>query len=390
MFGRQQGRGQAGLAGLGALLFLALPAESQDATAAADATVSAVFHCPADECHVAPVTDRTGFVGGVANAGSTVSYAVTCNGHLIAREAEQDSRGGVAVLLTEENGFACPEGGQLEVHGLDDGGWYWIVFQDRAVAAPLIAKDTIDVGDIEPWDPDTLDIDLIPLKHGHATLVRDDLSGSLGLLPHILPQPGTPRTPRCGPVREGEDWKQLSTGCSLGEGRTAIAARYAGTFVRPAATSVTLFRPGFQSLEVQLSLWGDGQGHISTANPVVPRHGHYVPGATPFAASSWSVRLNGASPGATGSLTLSGRILTIDSDEEYCNPRGNPPVDIPITVTVTAVVDDPGAVAVAPPIKVDDDNVAATRDFVIRCPAAVANRGRDLVFDPPTGRGDAR
>lgn len=358
----------------------AMPADSQGG-----ARVGAQFDCPADECHIAPVAGSGGFVGGVANSDLKISYAVTCGASTIATAATVDDRGGVAVLFSEDNGFACPEGGRVEIRGLADGGWYWLVDFGRAAAAPLIAKDTIGTYAVKPWDPDSLDIDMIPVKHGYATLARDAVSGSMSLLPHVLPAPRTPPPPPCGPVREDGEWVQNSTDCVLGGGGTAIAIRYGNVYVRPGTRSVTVHRPGFGNLSVILSLWGDGSGHISTATPVVPLFGHYLPEAAALPASSWSVETVGAAPGAVTGVTLSGRTLTISPDDRYCEPRSTPVVNIPITVEVSASA-TPSAVPVAPPIRVDDASVAATRRLVIACPGAPANQGAELAPRPPRRR----
>lgn len=362
-----------------ASLLLAASAGSQEGR------VSVVFDCPPDDCHVAPVTSSGGFVGQVANGGSTAPYFVTCGASGIGREAEADSRGGVSVLFSEDNGFSCPEGGQVEIKGLASGGWYWLVDYGRASAAPLVAKDTIGNFSVKPWDPGSLDIDMVPVEHGHATLVYDAVGGSLGLLPHILPQPKAPPPPPCGPVRDEDDeWVQNSTDCVLGDGGTAIALRYHNVYVRPRARAVTLRRPGSGELTVVLSLWGNGSGHISTATPVNPSFGHYVPEATALQASSWSMEVVGR-PSGVAAATLSGRTLTIAADDRFCDPTATPVVNVPVTLEIAAAA-SPAAIPVAPPIEVDDDSVAATRQILIACAPATANRGAELAAEPPERR----
>lgn len=350
-----------------------------------------VFECPPGSCHVAPVTEEGGFVGRAAKRSVKPSLAVTCGGSLIATELEPaDDRGGVAMRFTEDNGFACPEGGEVEIRGLAEGGWYWIVDFGRAAAAPLIAKDTLRNPAVPPWDPDSLDIDMIPMKSGRATLVWDSISDSLSLLPHILPRAEAVPPPPCGPVRRGRAWVQVSSGCVLGDGGTAIALIHGSVFVPPGDGAARVNRPASGELAVRLSLWGNGTGHISTATPADPRHGHYVTGATALEASSWSMRIEGL-PGATGGAALAGRILTIASDENYCNSRANPPIDVPVALTVAAAVADPASVPVAPLIEVDADSVAATRRITVACPRPAAGRGTDLLAAPPAnGPGGTR
>lgn len=351
------------------------------APAAAAQVTGASFHCPASECHVAPVAGSGGgFVGEAAN--EKVTYVVACGTSTIATEATPDDRGGVAVLFTEENGFACFQGGHVEIHGLTDGGWYWIVDHRRgAIPAPLIPKDTTGNPAVKPWDPGSINIDLTPLENGYATLVWDAVSGSLGILPHIVPQPVRPPT-LCLPKRDGEEWVQISTDCMLGDGRTEVALRHDNTFVPPGAGAVTLYRNAARELTVVLSLWGNGTGHISVADPIVPRYGHYVPGATALTASSWAMELVGGVPGTTGAMTLTGRTITIRPDASYCDATSRPAVDFPVTVRVSATV-DPAAVAVAPPIKVGRDMVAAERTLTVACPSATANMGRNLLSGSP-------
>ncbi len=389
---RGSGRRSRLLGARGFALFLGLPAFFPAAIAEAQgghARAEAVFECPPESCHVAPVTEEGGFVGRAANGSVKPSLAVTCGGSLIATALEPDDRGGVAMRFTEDNGFACADGGEVEVRGLADGGWYWVVDFGRAVGAPLIAKDTLRNVAVAPWDPGSLDIDMIPLKGGYGTLVWDSISDSLSILPHILPRAEAAPAPPCGPIRRDETWVQISKGCLMGDGATAIALTYGGVFVPPGAGAAKVTRPFGGELTVRLSLWGNGTGHISTATPVDPRHGHYVPGATPLTASSWSMETEGF-PGATGGVTLTGRVLTIGADEGFCNPRANPPVDVPVTLTIAAGV-DPARVPVAPPVEVDDDSVAASRKIVVACPRAAASRGMDLLAaSPANGPGGRR
>jgi hypothetical protein len=382
---RRRGARLAGGLLAGCTLFLAMPAQSQDGG------VGVTFDCPADECHVAPVTGAGGFTGSVVNADSNVSYAITCGRTLVALEAVPDSRGGVAVLFSEDNGLACPQGGHVEVRGLADGGWYWLIDYGQAAGAPLVAKDTVGNFSVAPWDPGSLEIDMVPIESANATLIWHALSGSLSILPHILPQPRT-TLPVCGPVEErrnddateDDTWVQNSTDCVLGDGGTAIALRYGNVFVPPGTGSVRVYRKPVGDLDLIVSLWGNGTGHISTSTPVNARHGHYQPGATALPANSWSFRPLGPSPAATGSVTASGRLLTIHADKSYCDPEGEPPVNVSVTVDVTAEV-DPAAVPVAPPIKVDDDSVAATRSLIIACPSAAANPGMELLSGTTPG-----
>lgn len=377
----------------GFVLVLGLSAFCPAATAEAqvgNAEAGAVFECPRKSCHVAPVTEAGGFVGKAANRSVKPTLAVTCRGSLIATTLEPDDRGGVGMAFNEDNGFACARGGKVEIHGLAGGGWYWIVERGRAVAAPLIAKAAIRNAVVAPWDPGSLDVDMIPMKDGYGTLVWDVRSDSLSILPHILPRAEAAPPLPCGPTRRGTTWVQVSKGCLLGDGGTAIALAHGGEFVPPGAGVARVTRPVAGELIVRLSLWGNGTGHISTATPPDPRHGHYVTGATPLAASSWSVRIAG-SPGTTGAATLTGRVLTIAADEDYCNSRGQPPVDFPVTLTVTAAVGDPASVPVAPPVEVDDDSVAASRKIVIACPRAAASKGTDLLAaSPENGPGRRR
>lgn len=333
-----------------------------------DWALGAVFNCPPRNCHVGPVTRAGGFVGKVAGRSSKAAFAVRCGAGLIAAEVAADARGTVAVLFSEANGFACADGGSVAIRGLADGGWYWVVEHGVAAAAPLVAKDVVDNAAVQPWDPGSLDIDVRPLKHGYASLVWDSISGSMSLIPHLQPQRAAAPPAPCGPRRGGgaSASQIINKGCLLGDGGTAIALVHGGTFVPPGVTAVRVSRPLSGELEVRLSLWGNGTGHISTATPANPRYGHYVAGAEPLAASSWSMEVE--LPGATPGVTLSGRLLTISSDEGYCDRRANPPVSVEVRLTVSAEIADPASVPVAPRVDVDANSVASTRRITVRCP----------------------
>ncbi len=118
---------------------------------------------------------------------SVVTFLVTCGNRTMFREAEKDDRGIVRQVFNHENGLACNEGGSIEMHGLMDGGWYWINDETSSAVSSLILKAALGNAQTKPVDPGGVTI--TSMKGGAASFVKHEATGRVGLLPHIFPEP---------------------------------------------------------------------------------------------------------------------------------------------------------------------------------------------------------
>ena len=118
---------------------------------------------------------------------SVVAFLVTCGDRTMSREAEKDHRGIVRQVFNHENGLACNEGGAIEIHGLKDGGWYWINDEKSSAVSFLIPKAALGNAQTKPVDPGGVTI--TSMKGGAASFVKHEASGRVGILSHILPEP---------------------------------------------------------------------------------------------------------------------------------------------------------------------------------------------------------
>ena len=131
------------------------------------------------------------------------------------------------------NGLAClDDGGSIQIHGLADGGWYWINDAMNSAVSPLIAKDALAGDEVMPTDPGG-----VTLTAGdYGTYVKHG-SGRVGILPHFVPtapveipeitEPEAATVcmpewdPEGGTPGEGR-WVANETNCMLGDGGTVI------------------------------------------------------------------------------------------------------------------------------------------------------------------------
>ena len=229
--------------------------------------------CPDEECHVAPVfMGEGGFVGELADGFDMANFVVSCGNTTASGTAPGDGGGVVRQLFSMANGLAChSEGGSIQIHGLADGGWYWINDDMNSAVSPLIAKDALMGDEVMPTDPGGVTL----MASDYGTYVK---SGSrVGILPHFVPTAPVeiPEHPEpeaavvCMPYWDGGDrvYKPGMHDCELGDGGTEIVmwlpsenrgrgAVISGSVTRPANASA-------DALEIQLQLWGNGSGHIA-------------------------------------------------------------------------------------------------------------------------------
>ena len=234
----------------------------------------ATIDCPADECHVAPYfKGEGGFIGEIADGFDEVAFVVDCGIVNTTGTAEPNPDGIVAELLVTDNGLACADGGTVEIHGLMDGGWYWINDEKNSAVASLIAKDALGNAGTAPADPGGTDITLDTPKDGMTSIVKQASTGRIGILHHILPEPEAAAADMCGPVFNSGRYRyeQNDSECMLGDGSTKIVLtadttdslgrvrRVAGSVHRRVANART------NEVRVGFGLYGaDGQAHITT------------------------------------------------------------------------------------------------------------------------------
>ena len=235
--------------------------------------------CPDDECHVAPVfMGEGGFVGELADGFDMANFVVTCGNTTASGSVAPESDGVVRQAFDMANGLAChSEGGSIQIHGLTDGGWYWINDGMNAAVSPLIAKDALMGDEVMPTDPGGVTL----TASDYGTYVKHS-SGMVGILPHFVPTAPVeiPEIPEpeaatiCMPVWDPEGgtpgegtWVANAKNCMLGDGGTVIKMTMTANGSSSEVTSVHR-DPDGGVVQVRLDLWGNGSGHVSsTTNP---------------------------------------------------------------------------------------------------------------------------
>ena len=178
-----------------ALVLSVIPAMAFGQVGAIDAAMVDVM-CPAPECHTATYFQGSGGFVGMATEDdeatekvdeSEVAFIVSCGNVTTRMVAEKDDMGVVRQVFSEENGLACAAGGEINIHRLMDGGWYWINDEQNSAVASLIPKTVLKNAQVKPFDPGGLT--LSTQKDGAATFVKHEASGRVGILQHIQPVP---------------------------------------------------------------------------------------------------------------------------------------------------------------------------------------------------------
>ena len=228
--------------------------------------------CPDDECHVAPVfMGEGGFVGEVADGFDMVNFVVACGNVTSTGSAMGDAGGIVRQAFTEDNGLACGMGGgSIQIHGLMDGGWYWINDMDNSAVSPLIAKDALAGSEVMPVDPGGVSLS----AGAYGSLVKHAASGRVGILPHFVPSapvdiPEPEMATVCMPEWDADDETFFANDndCMLGDGGTSIVMTSMTSDGRSNEVTRVHRNPGGGSdIEIALDLWGNGSGHIAGGN----------------------------------------------------------------------------------------------------------------------------
>ncbi len=319
--------------------------------------------CPEATCQVAPYFEGTGgFVGEAAAMDdpetadvdeSEVSFLVVCGNRTMRGSVTPDDGGIVRQALSVANGFACQaeSGGTIEIDGLKDGGWYWINDDTNSAVTALIRKDSLGHPQTMPTDPGG--VVLKSVEGGAATFAKDEPSGRVGIIPHIVPRKPVPD---CSGAAGAS-----TTDCILG---TAAAWSLAAS-----PTSVTRPTGDADAVEVTVTLMGTKfitTGTVAATANLDDLH-ESVEGVALSSAS-------GAAPGEDEPGVLRWTV-TVAADADRCastNPdRRNAqtvPVDVP---AVTDVI--PG---------LPTDGLEAS--FTVNCPAdSAASRGVELAPGNP-------
>ena len=167
-----------------ALLLSAIPAIAMGQT-------GTVVACE-DPCYVAPFFKGQGGFVAQGRTGTEVVFAVSCGSTVQTAAAEQDSEGIVRQLFTWDNGLACnaENGGMLQIDKIQPGGWYWINDERNSAVSPLVRAATLAGPPTIPFDPGG--VTMTTSDGGAGTFVKDETSGRVGILHHILPAPAMP------------------------------------------------------------------------------------------------------------------------------------------------------------------------------------------------------
>ena len=206
-----------------ALVICAIPAVAFGQLGVVIDGAKAVVVCPKDECYAAPYFAGTG--GFVAmgstmddadtadknEAMDTVAVAVSCGNVVETMEFTPDEDGMVRQAFDETNGLACAAGGgSFVIHGIEEGGWYWINDTMSSAVGSLVPLNVYGNARITPVDPGGVTITPAAMfsasePNGTATAymaaasyVSHEMSGRVGIIPHILPtEPISIAVPRC-------------------------------------------------------------------------------------------------------------------------------------------------------------------------------------------------
>ena len=235
--------------------------------------------CPADACHFAPYfRGEGGFVGErapthVDDRGEPlpIRFVLDCGRVTVSGEVEPDTDGIVRQLLTGRQGLACWEdGGTFELQGLRDGGWYWINDRRNSAVSTLLRLGARDNPETIPLDPGG--VTMTTIRKGAATYVKDESSGRVGIIPHILP---VAEIPGCGGeatleeaclVGSPEDWSLvLTTGDSDAPVGSEAIERGANVSVKVSLVGRNFVRTG--TVVTDISLSGGTRGETILSAP---------------------------------------------------------------------------------------------------------------------------
>ncbi len=218
--------------------------------------------CPEDDCHYAPFFRGSGgFVGKRAashvSADGTpldVTFAISCGSVIVSGSVREDTDGIVRQVLGPDTGVFCTdEGGIIELHGLEAGGWYWMNDDRSSATAALLPLGVLRNEQTRPVDPGGLAFSTF--EGGTATYAKHEPTGRVGILPHVLPAPAPAGC--SGPIEEAEN-------CLLGGPGDWSFVLTTGPNDDPVSNARPIERG--PETEVKVSLVGDA--YLTTASTI--------------------------------------------------------------------------------------------------------------------------
>ncbi|MDE2921283.1 MAG: hypothetical protein OYL92_10460 [Acidobacteriota bacterium] len=356
--------------------------------------------CPDDECHVAPYFQgEGGFVGMLADGFDEVNFVVTCGNVSTSAKADVSADGVVTQLFSMDNGLACGSaGGSIEIHGVMDGGWYWVTDDMNSAVSSLMPKDAMGNMQVTPADPMSDDIMLTSVEGGSATFVKQMSTGRVGIIPHVVPEPPMPDPLDCGLYVDGNNYRTRMNDCML-EVDFAIRGAHADSAGRANAVTVgsMVYRQAVGDLVITFNVYGTG--HISTG--ACPAAGYNVPfgdcasnaGRAPLSAI-WDVARTDTT---AGTATLGDVGIATDasgSDQTEITVTISPLASCAVTSTAGLVqsfrvdaITPTTANTILPDLPGNHRNSTVAminKSITVACPpASSANQGQELVPDNP-------
>lgn len=346
-----------------ALVLSAIPAMAFGQVGAIDAAMVDVL-CPPHECHVATYFKGSGgFVGmaiemdddeatvDVDESDVEVAFIVSCGNVTTRMVAKKDDMGVVRQSFNETNGLACEAGGQINIHRLMPGGWYWINDAENSAVASLMPKTVLGNTQVAPLDPGGLTVS----TGDNATYVKHETTGRVGILQHIQP---TPPVSACG-------------GPMNVSNRCVLHANYTITMTMPPATGdiqvpvgASVERDAADPIEVTLGL--GGTGFIDTSAADVPPTATWTIGG-PGGVSTPGVQENASAGTFSIAAGTDARCAATNADRDSA---------------VMVKADAATSVGVVPGF---GETGGPSRTIAVTCPAlpASANQGVELVPDNP-------
>ena len=298
-------------------------------------------------CYVAPFfKGRGGFVAEAVRTGpfGPVDFALTCGSRVTTGTVEADDDGIVRQVFSRANGLACDaETGKIEISGVKRGGWYWITDDVSSAVSPLFNSKVLDEGrmQVQPVAPGGVTITSV--EGAAASFVKHEMSGRVGIIPHIVP---VPEVPRCAV----ED--NLTNNCELRASYRIVLKHgdevFGEDIVRGGEDGATYFI-------VTASLAGSGYIPIDPAAPPVADYRIAGPGSTEEA----RVR----TPGVSHAFPDAAIGIQHESGPGGRCAETNAQRDVPVTVVVTATNPETGAGTVP---GLPEGGI--TRTFTVSCP----------------------
>ena len=386
-----------------ALVLSVIPAMAFGQVGAIDPAMVEVM-CPAHECHTATYfVGSGGFVGMATEDNeatkdtdeSEVAFIVSCGNVTTRMVAEKDDMGVVRQVFSEENGLACAAGGEINIHRLMPGGWYWINDDMNSAVGSLIPKTVLKNAQVKPFDPGGVTLSPNPKPDEEdavavaaaaaatATFVKHEASGRVGILQHILPVP---------PVAGCKGQAAAASSCVLGAasdwGLTATVpvkgkpVSVAGTTIKRPATAdeddmfdvtVTLVGSNFVLIGMSPVAEASLDGAVVGSTPA---------GAPTFAGAPTGVTLGTAAGTADAMTGVRSWAVSIGLDGTRCmDNNADRAVSQAVVVSLKGALD--GAIPAFAAGKGPRTSFSVTCADIVPATGGLAQQGQELVPDNP-------